>query len=236
MTASTDRADAPHDDQRLAVLSGRGLAGWEVASVVSSIIIGEWALYSAAGVNRLFAAIPVLLAFALMFLSHKVRGESLRDVGFRWDNIVRALYLLSLPVLAFAVLTLLVGWILHAEINFFRWHSRRYLLVQLVIGLAWGLAQQYVLQGFLNRRAMLLVGRGWRSIILIAIIFGGLHLPNIWVAAITFIGGVAWAAIYQRTPNLFALAISHAVMTWFVVSTLPPSALHHLRVGLRYFG
>jgi membrane protease YdiL (CAAX protease family) len=74
-----------------------------------------------------------------------------------------------------------------------------------------------------------------QSVLIIALIFGGLHLPNPALTVITFAGGIVWAAVYQRVPNLFALAVSHSVMTWLVVSTIPPSLLHHLRVGLNYF-
>jgi len=87
----------------------------------------------------------------------------------------------------------------------------------------------------LARRAMILAGRGWASVFLVGAIFGLLHLPNVWITVITFTGGTLWAAVYQRVPNLFAIAITHSVMTWFIVSTLPPTALHHLRVGLGYF-
>jgi membrane protease YdiL (CAAX protease family) len=52
---------------------------------------------------------------------------------------------------------------------------------------------------------------------------------------VTFVGGVVWAFVYQRQPNLFALALSHGVMTWVLVSALPASALNHLRIGLKYF-
>ena len=72
--------------------------------------------------------------------------------------------------------------------------------------------------------------------LLVAAVFSALHLPNIWLAVATFTGGVVWAVIYQRAPNLFALAVSHSMMTWVIVSTLPPAALHHLRIGFKYFG
>lgn len=157
------------------------------------------------------------------------------DLGFRADNFVRALKLLALPVLVFAGFALIVGWRLGGQINFFRWRPSRYLVVQLLIGFLWALAQQYVLQGFLNRRAMIF-SSPWASALLVGVIFGALHLPNVWLAVITLLAGTVWVAIYQRAPNLFALAISHAVMTWFIVSILPPSLLQHLRVGLRYFG
>ncbi|MCA1630821.1 MAG: CPBP family intramembrane metalloprotease, partial [Acidobacteria bacterium] len=94
----------------------------------------------------------------------------------------------------------------------------------------------YVLQAFINRRAQEIFGAGWRSVLLVALLFGLLHLPNPWLSAATFLGGLVWAHSYQRAPNLFALALSHAVMTWVLVSTIPSDALHGLRVGYKYFG
>ena len=123
------------------------------------------------------------------------------------------------------------------EINFLRWHPGRPIASQLILGFGWGLVQQYVLQGFiLNRRVASHLGPGWLSALLVAIVFGGLHLPNPWLTLVTFAGGAIWAAVYQRAPNLFALAVSHSLMTWVLVSTLPASALNHLRIGFKYFG
>ena len=221
--------------QSEAIIGDRALAGWELVSVVSSILIGEWMFTTVAGISKLIIAVPVVLALTVMMASHRVRGEGLRDVGFRFDNFLRAMGLLALPMVAAGVLCFIIGWRLGASVNFLRWHSNRLLLLQLVLGFGWGLVQQYALQGFINRRATLVVGAGWRSILIVAAIFGCLHLPNPALTVITFVAGIVWAAIYQRAPNLLALAVSHSVMTWVVVSTLPPWALHHLRVGLNYF-
>ena len=115
-------------------------------------------------------------------------------------------------------------------------HAERPILGQLFLGFGWGMVQQYVLQSFINRRAQVIRGPGWFSILLVAVVFAGLHLPNPWLTVITFAGGVVWATVYQRAPNIFALAVSHSVMTWVLVSTLPASALNHLRIGFKYFG
>lgn|SRR2546423_706313 len=216
-------------------LTDRALAGWEIVSVASSIVIAEWMLASAAGFRTAIIAVPVALAFLLIVLSHRVRGETFYQMGFRLDNVFAALYKLIAPVMAVCVACLIVGWRLGSSIDFLRWHPKRYLALQLTLGFFWALAQQYVLQGFFNRRAMISLGRGWRSVLVVALVFGLLHLPNLWVTIITLFAGAVWAAVYQRAPNLFALAITHSVMTWFIVSTLPPASLHHLRVGLGYF-
>jgi membrane protease YdiL (CAAX protease family) len=223
------------DSDSAATLGDRALATWEIISVVSSIVIAEWMFTAVVGLSKLIIAIPVALALALMFFSHHARNESFRDIGFRFDNFLKTARLLALPMVIAAVLCLIIGWRLGGTINFLRWHPNRNLILQLVLGFGWGLIQQYALQGFLNRRAMSAVGKGWPSVLIIAAIFAGLHLPNPTLTIITFAGGVVWGAIYQRAPNLVALAISHSVMTWLVVSTLPPWALHHLRVGLNYF-
>ena len=160
------------------VLSDRALAGWELVSVVSSIVIAEWMLASAAGLSKAVVAIPVVLAFALMLTSHVVRGESFRDLGFRFDNFLRAMGLLIVPMGVAAAICLIVAWRLGSSIDFFRWHPNRNLLLQMILGFGWALAQHYVLQGFLNRRAMLVAGSGWTSVLIVAVIFGFLHLPN----------------------------------------------------------
>ena len=219
-----------------AIIGDRALAAWEIASVVSSILIAEWILSAVAGRSKFVVAIPITLAFVFMICSHRLRSETLRDLGFRFDNFLRAGKLLLLPMLLAAGISLLAGWQLGEGINFLRWHSERPILGQLFLGFGWGLVQQYVLQSFINRRAQIVRGPGWFSIILVAAIFGGLHLPNPWLTVITFAGGVIWAAVYQRAPNIFSLAVSHSVMTWVLVSTLPSSALNHLRIGFKYFG
>ena len=219
-----------------AIIGDRALASWEIASVVSSILIAEWILSAVIGRSKAVVAIPIGLAFVLIIGSHRLRGETLRDVGFRIDNFFRASKLLVVPMLVTALLCFLAGWLFGGEINFLRWHTGRPIVTQLVLGFGWGLVQQYVLQGFINRRAQIIWGQNWLSVLLVAMIFGGLHLPNPWLSFVTLAGGAIWAAVYQRAPNLFALAVSHSVMTWVLVSTLPATALNHLRIGFKYFG
>jgi len=217
------------------ILSERSLAAWEIASVISSVLIAEWILSAASGRSKVVVGIPIALAFGLILFSHRARAESLRDLGWRLDNFLRAAKLLVLPMAAVAAICLAIGWFGAGQLDFSRWHSERPIAGQLALGFCWGLIQQYVLQSYINRRAQIILGKGWASILLVAAIFGGLHLPNPWLTVLTFVGGLVWGAVYQSAPNLFALAISHSVMTWILVSTLPASALNHLRIGFKYF-
>lgn len=218
-----------------AVLSERSLAAWEIASLVSSALIGEWIMSAAAGRTKLIVFIPVTFAFVLVISSHLLRKESFRDLGFRFDNFLSALKLLALPMLVVGLMCVASGLILGTRPNLFRWHPERPIAGQLALGFAWGFVQQYVLQSFINRRAQIVWPGGVCSVLLTAGIFALLHFPNPWLMVITFIGGLVWAFVYQRAPNLFALALSHSLMTWVLVSTLPISVLNHLRIGFKYF-
>jgi len=223
------------NEPEAAIITDRSLAAWEIVSVTSSVLIAEWILSASAGRSKLIVAIPAALAFILIIYSHVLRGENVRDLGFRFDNFLPALRLLLLPMIVIAGIALLIGFLSGSHADFFRWHAERLILFQLALGFGWGFLQQYVLQSFMNRRAQIIWSRGKASVLLTALIFSLLHFPNPWLMVVTFVGGVVWAFVYQKQPNLFALALSHGIMTWVLVSALPPSALNHLRIGLKYF-
>jgi membrane protease YdiL (CAAX protease family) len=213
----------------------RALALWEIVSVVASVLVAEWVVFALAGDSAWALLVPVATVVAFMFLSHRARGETAREVGWRLDNFGRAARLLAPPMVVFGALLIAVGWYT-SDLDFVRWEGGQSLFGVPVLSLLWGPLQQYALQGFINRRAQLAWGRGWPSVLAVALVFALLHLPNPWLTFATFAGGLLWAYVYQRAPNLLALGLSHALMTWVLISSVPPSALHNLRVGFKYFG
>jgi membrane protease YdiL (CAAX protease family) len=232
----TEAAPKSNQDSALsAELGGRSLAGWEIASIASSVLMTEWLLAASVGLSRLMGAIPITLAFILIVWSQRLHHETPHDIGFRFDNFFRAVKLLLVPMAVVSLLAVLVGLALGNRPSFFGWHADRPLALQLAISAGWGLVQHYVLQGFINRRTQIIWGAGWLSVLVTAMIFSLLHFPNPTLMAATLIGGLIWAFIYQRAPNLFALALSHAVMSWVLVAALPESLLNHSRIGLKYF-
>jgi len=209
---------------------GRSLPLWEVASVMTSCLIAEWAVLVFVGRSKLVIAVPVSLAFGLMLFSHRERGETVRDVGLRGDNFFASCRLLFFPTALAVFVVLGFGWVT-SQSSFgapWRW---RFAALPL-----WAFFQQYVLNGFINRRAQMALGAGWKSIALVAIAFGILHLPSPLLALLTLVAGAMWAFIYQRAPNLYALALSHTALSLTLALTMSPRWLNGLRVGFKYFG
>jgi len=216
--------------ERLPAGVARSLPLWEIASVITSCLIAEWAVLVFVGRSKLVMAIPITLAFALMLFSHRERGETSLDLGLRTDNFLTSFRLLLLPTLLAVFLIIAFGWSTsHGSFGaLWRW---RFAALPL-----WALFQQYVLNGFINRRAQMALGAGWKSIALVAIVFSILHLPSPMLALLTLLAGAVWAFVYQRAPNLYALALSHTAVSLTLALTVSPHWLNGLRVGFKYFG
>jgi membrane protease YdiL (CAAX protease family) len=111
--------------------------------------------------------------------------------------------------------------------------DRGQLLQNLVALIAWGGAQQWVLQTVVLQEARRLNTRD-RGVLLAALLFAVVHLPNPLLTLTTFIGAVAWCAIFARHPNIVPLAISHALGTLALLYAFDEATTGHLRIGRAY--
>jgi membrane protease YdiL (CAAX protease family) len=209
-------------------------AAARIAFVMLCVLIGEWIFPLIFGHRPWAFSFLVLVILIFGFFSHRALHETPSEIGLRLDNFPGAARLLAPPMLLGAVVLLVIGyWI--GSLGVVRNSASIFRMRNLIWLFWWGLLQQYVLQAIVNRQAQTLWDKGTRSILVVALMFGLLHLPNFLLVLATFAGGLVWAYTYQKAPNIIALAFSHCIMTLVLIWALSPSLLHNLRVGAGYY-
>jgi membrane protease YdiL (CAAX protease family) len=112
-------------------------------------------------------------------------------------------------------------------------HDRDDFLGNLAGLVVWGAAQQWILQTVVLREAQGTTSRR-AGVIVAATLFAVLHLPNPFLATVTFIGALGWCAIYDRYPNIVPLGFSHAIATLAILYAFDDRITGRLRIGYSY--
>jgi membrane protease YdiL (CAAX protease family) len=213
-------------------------SGLEVVSVLTSVLVITWGLAALAPRLRWLMAVPLLLSAGLMIHSLWWRGESVEQLGLTGRHFRAACRRLALPMSLGVLALVWVGMksdMLLATERLYR---------PLLPLIASGLAQQYLLQSFIHRRISQTIGaidenghlrQSAAAVVLTASCFALIHLPNLTLTILTFGAGLVWSWVYQRSPNILAIGISHGLMSLLVINTLPPWMLDSLSVGYKHF-
>jgi membrane protease YdiL (CAAX protease family) len=221
-------------------ISMRAVSALEIASVFVSVIIISWAIVPLQPYRRWVAALPALLAVALMVNSQRARGESRREVGLGAEHFFRALRLLAAPTIVACAGSAAIGYSTGS------FHRTSHFWATAAWAPVWALIQQYASQAFVYRRVkFLLLGDGGApgkqkmrtglAIFVNAAIFSSAHAPNLPLMALTFAGGLIWSWVYERAPNLPAIALSQAAVSLTLMTSLPPWLLPSMSVGYKHF-
>lgn len=221
-------------------LSLRTVTALEVASVIITVLVTAWAIAPMQLNNRWLASVPALLALGMIINSHRLRGETLRELGFTARHFGRALMLLFIPMLVGSAILIGIGY-LYGSLQF----NTRFSGFRSFLPL-WGLMQQYVLQAFIYRRLRFILvdehapeaEQIWRTRLAIfaaASLFAFVHAPNLALMVLTLISGCVWSWVYERAPNLYALGLSHGLMSTIAMSSLPAWLLQSMSVGYKHF-
>jgi len=152
-----------------------------------------------------FAVAGLALAIYAIFLFRR-RTHSLRDIGFRRDNLANALVPVGVFTIA-AGIGLVIWGVTRGRAA---WGKE--LLLLLVLYPAWALVQQLGFQGLFHRGLMVLVRSPVLQVLGTAAAFACVHWGNAALFGLTFVAGVAWSLLYRRWPNLWLLAGSHTVL------------------------
>ena len=190
-------------------------------AILGSVLAYVWLIEGNA--PRSYVYVPGTLVIALTVWHNLRHGEW----GFSWRALVPGLRLSLGTTLPLALLILGLG----AAIGTL--HDRRDFLGHLAGLFVWGAAQQGVLQTVVLREAQRATSRK-AGIVIAALLFGAMHLPNPFLAPVTAGGALVWGWIYDRHPNIIPLALSHALGTLAILYAFDESITGRLRIGASY--
>jgi len=204
----------------------RRAAAIELALFLSLVFSFIWLWREA----RWAGPIVYVLGLGLTISTHILHGESPRAIGFRMDNLSVALKEAAIPTVPLVAGLVIIG----ISGGHWRWDALdpgRFLDI-----VAWAFLQQYLLQGFIHRRIAGLLPEWprWRLIV-VGLVFGALHLPNPVLVPVTCVAGCVFALLFSRRPNIWVLALCHAVGSTAVAFAFEPGILRSMRVGPGYW-
>ncbi len=194
---------------------------WLTGLILAVILSYTW--YVAPRTPHQFAAVPMALVAALGVWRAVRTGEW----GFRRRALLPGLRAAALVTVPAVIVILAAGAWLGTV------HDRRDFLGNLGALVLWGGAQQWILQTVVLRETERATSPAW-AIVVAAALFAAVHLPNPFLTAVTFAGGLAWCAIYTRHPNVLPLALSHALGTLAILYAFDEAITGRLRIGYSY--
>lgn len=190
-------------------------------AILGAVLAYVWLIEGHA--PRSYVYVPGTLVVGLT-VWHNLRHG---DWGFSWRALVPGLGLSLGITLLLSLLILGIGAAMGTL------HDRRDFLGHLAALFVWGAAQQGVLQTVVLREAQRATSRK-PGIVIAALLFGAIHLPNPFLAPVTAGGALVWGWLYDRHPNILPLALSHALGTLAILYAFDESITGRLRIGASY--
>lgn len=161
--------------------------------------------------------ITVFISF--LFWSRRNHNEGWRELGLTLHNSIHSGRIL-LPATLTGILLLSVLWGMFHPVNldFYRKGEFWYGIVEYFF---WALFQQYVFLVFFFRRLRdLFSPRPLPAILLSAILFSAVHIPNAPLMILCLLGGLFWAWVYNKYSNLLTISLSQAFFGVFCSKVL----------------
>jgi len=135
--------------------------------------------------------------------------------GTRWQRCAVSTTILTVPViLLFCLLGMYIGYERGGEAGVGVRLLHPKIPIAIALYLPWALLQQMLFQFYLLGRVRVLCPslHPLSHSALNGLAFGLVHAPDLWIAAMTWLGGTAWSFLYLRYRLLWPLALSHAVL------------------------
>jgi len=173
------------------------------------------------------------LLFEGILLSHVVHRDTLRELGLTTANLGTSARIALPLALALYLPIVAYGFARHALVLGVA--PTRHALAWFAGYGVWCTFQQYLTQSYFHHRLMSLIDNHHLSSLLVAIMFGGTHLPNPILIVATTVGGFMLAEIFAHHRNIWPLALAQWVGGLLIAAVSPQSLIHNMRVGPGYF-
>ena len=194
---------------------------WFTLAIVAAVSIYVWFVEGRAPRNVVFVPGGLVI---ILTVWHNLRH---REWGFGRRALLPGLLLALEYTVPLVLLTVAAGHLTGTL------HDRRDFLGNLAPLVVWGGAQQWVLQTVVLREAQRATSRR-TGIVVAALLFGAVHLPNPFLAPVTAVAALIWCWAYDRYPNIIPLALSHALGTLAVLHAFDERITGRLRIGASY--
>lgn len=199
---------------------------WSVAQLVALLVTMEGALWSQGRSQAYwYAAALVVLVMSVLF-SH----PRSRELGIGWQGLKGSAWTIPLAAVVcggglliayeFRTLSFLYGS------QPIYWHSIFYVI--------WAIEQQFILNSFFYKRFESLLGDTTIAVLVTALLFSLVHIPNPVLVPATFLGGIFFVETFRRWRNIYPIAVAHAMFGLTLAMTVPDHWLRHMRVGLGF--
>ncbi len=204
---------------------GRILTAAEVATVYAGLLLYIWRWH---GPHPL-VWIPILGFVILTHFLHRDTPGKMGILGHQARESAR----LILP-LALVIYGVVVIWALLAHRLALPW-PRNVALSRVAIYAIWCCFQQYLMQSYFYRRLMAVLRSPFLSAVAAALMFGGVHVPNLVLMVATTAGGFILSEVFARHPNIWPLALTQFLGGLLIAAVFPVSVTHQMRVGPGYY-
>jgi hypothetical protein len=225
ISSSSRQARVPAGGEMPRAAAARVITALELAAVYASILLYIWKWHR----RHPLAWIPI---FGCIVLTHFLHHDSLRGMGILAGQAWEAAR--TIVPFALVIYGAVAIWAVSAHRFALPW-PRDFAVGRFAIYGVWCCFQQYLMESYFYRRVATVLRSPHASAAVVALMFGGAHVPNLVLISATIVGGFILSEVFARHSNIWPLALAQFAGGLLIAALVPGSITHQMRVGPGYY-